>query len=277
MGTSGSYGGSGSGAWASARGKFDQIDDGPEASSGSGDGAGGAADDAAAAAAAAIADALWREDLELRNPTPSLLPLNSLVSRRHGSGGGGAGSSGSSRTGGRASGGGRRTSTALQRGGAALAAGHALKNRDAETLRELGLDLAELETLGPRAQCARILEAVIGDGTHPDDHALKEAAAQQLKEIVLNNLSPLDSVEGFIGTFIVEQGLVELGSQIKAGIIDSAGSVRKEGRLRRYVATRMRQVREEFGTSIPHREIQATVAKIGHEAIKFLRAGGATA
>lgn len=269
MGTSGSYGGSGRSEWQTAR---DQIGDDDGGAGGQNDPAAGDTDPAVAATAAAIAQALWRDDEMLRRREPPNYPVAGLMPR--GGGGGGGGRSGSSGSDGRA-GESRSTAKALQRGGNVLAAGYALKNRDAAALQDLGLDLTELEALGPRAQCARILEVLVGDGTHPDDHALKKAASEQVKDIVLHEPPPLVVIQRFISNLIFQQGLVELGAQIRAGVLDGAASLRKEGQLRRYIETRVRQVRAGFGDMIPHREIRGAVAKIGQEAVSLLRAGRA--
>ena len=290
MGTSGSYGGSGNRAWAAARQRFEQLiptdegggagtaahaaDDVPGSAPAS---AQGANDDALAAAAAAIATALSRDDRDLRPRAPRAYPLDTLLPRRRGRGGGGGGTRGASRGTGRTGDGSRRSvSKGFQRGASALAAGYALRQGDRAALEELGLDLDELQGLGPRQQSDRILAAVLGDSNHPDEHALRKAATEQLKAVIVAQEPPpaLEAVQDFISGFVYQLGLIELRAQRKAGS-DSVVIARIEQQLKRWIRSRVRSVRAGLATAsiIPVAEIRALAARIGQEAIRILRAG----
>jgi len=304
VGTSGSYGGSGNSAWQTARERFDQLLDSgsgadatrPEPAAGTGEtpaageagtdetpaaGEAGTAQDAAvAAAAAAIAAALSRDDPDLRARMPRAYSLPSLLpggARGGGSGGGGGagGGHGASRGVGRTGDGSRRAvGKGVQRGASALAAGYALRTRDREALRELNLDLDELEALGGRQRCDRILAAVLGDGNHPDEYALRRAASEQLKAIVMGDQPPtvLEAIQDFISGFVFQLGLLELRAQRKAGL--DAGTVAGiERSLKRWLQSRVRGIRAGLTANIPVAEIRDAASRVAQEAIRIVRAG----
>lgn len=297
MGTSDSYGGSGQPAWDRARQAFDDLagDSGgghvppgdEEAETGGEPAPGGDAgspgtpppDPAAAAVVTAVLDALGREDNDIRRPAPLVYPIASLLPRRgRGGGGGGAsggGSSGSSGGSGRAGQGSpRRVGQGAQRGAAALAAGYAVRQGDTATLAELGLDLADLQTKSPARQCVAILKAVIGDGNHPDDQALKLAAAAQLKAVLAEPTPPsvVDSIRNFIANFVIELSVVELQARHRAGV--AAQNIRDaEYRMRRYVLARVRSITVP-GPRLAIAEFQATAMRIIGDVRRVFGAAG---
>lgn len=222
MGTSGSYGGSGSANWQNARQGFDGLgggggtggDPGLDTAPPAPDGQQPDSDTAAAAVAAAIAAALLAQDPQARRPTNSA-PLSTLLprSRGGGSGGGGGGTTGRSGTHGRTGGGSRRqVISGARRGGAAIGGAYALRSGDAAGLRELGLDLGQLSQLSPRLQLAKIIDATIGEAGHPDDYALKRATIEHLKTVLLAETPPPPevSIRNFVAEWIFQQSLVEL-------------------------------------------------------------------
>lgn len=279
MGTSGSYGGSGQPAWDAARQAFDAlVNAGFE-----GEADGDSADDTSAAAAAALLDALGREDPEIVRVTPRVYALGDLLPTRTGGGagrgGGGGGAptgTGSSRGGGRAGEGSRRqVGRSAQRGAAAIAGAYALRDRDTATLAELGLDLADLETKSPVRQCLTILDVVIGDGNHPDDHALRQAASAQLKEILAAADPPtaIDSIRNFIANFVIELGVVELQARHRAGM--TAEAIREtERRMRRYVLARVRGIADP-GPRLAVADFQASAMRILRDARRVVFADAA--
>jgi hypothetical protein len=280
MGTSGSYGGSGQPGWDAARQAFDALVNAGDDGETDGD----PADDASAAAAAALLDALGREDPEIVRVTPRVYPLGDLLPTRTGAGagrggGGGGGApsgTGSSRGGGRAGEGSRRrVGRSAQRGAAAIAGAYALRDRDTATLAELGLDLADLETKSPVRQCLTILDVVIGDGNHPDDHALRQAASAQLKEILAAADPPtaIDSIRNFIANFVIELGVVELQARHRAGM--TAEAIREtERRMRRYVLARVRGIADP-GPRLAVSDFQASAMRILKDAQRVVFAEAA--
>lgn len=282
MGTSGSYGGSSSSGWGSARDAFDAMSDPAEQpTGGAGDGGGDASETPSAAdAAAAIAQALWREDMQVRMPTPPSFGLGNLLPRSsfgRGGGGGGGGHRGSSTTSGRAgSRSSRQVAKGAQRGGAVLGAGYALRARDAAALAEYGLDLAELEGLGANEQCMRILQTVLGEATHPDERALRRASLDELKDVLDQGRepTPLDSVRGLIGRYVYELGILEIRSQMKAGRIDVATAGRKQQEIKGYIETRVRQVGERIDQVFDRSRFSEIAGRLMNEALSVLRAGG---
>lgn len=280
MGTSGAYGGSGNQAWNSARELLDALpvpaSDGDANGANAGDD-GDDADGALAGLASALADALAGDDTTLGTP-PAPFAVAGLLPRR-GSGGGGGGGAGGIRGEGGGSGrtgGGSRRSVARSaaRGGAAIGGAYALRSGDRGALAELGLDLDELRGLGPRMQCARILDAVLGEAGHPDETALKIAAAEQLKAIVTMATPPseTDALRGFIAAFVFQMGLVELRADLAKGLIDSATATRKEGRLRRYLERRVSELKVPTTGTMSIADFSAHADRLVREAIGLLRA-----
>jgi len=138
------------------------------------------------------------------------------------------------------------------------------------------LDLDELQALGPRQQCDRILAAVLGDGNHPDEHALRRAAAEQLKDVLgrPDPPQPIEVIENLIAGFVHQLGLLEIRAQMKTGL-DLNRVVAMERDLKRYISARVRSVRDRFTTTtaIPVAQIKDVAARIGQEAIRVIRAG----
>jgi len=282
MGTAGVYGGSGTQPWSSVRDSFDDL---PEPDPGDGLGtpsSSGNTDDPGAAGpldvlAGLVADALAADDPALMRPArptsiAALLPRPG--SRGGGSGRGGVitGESGGS---GRAGGGSRRSVVGgAARGGVAIGGAYALRAGDRAGLAELGLDLDDLRRRGPRSQCARILDVVLGEGGHPDEAALRAAAAEQLKAVITEPDPPAesDSLRGFIAAFVFQLALVELRSQLASGELDVASATRREGRLRRYLQTRVRHLSVPTAGRLSIADFGTHADRLAREAIGLLRA-----
>lgn len=284
MGTSGSYGGSTKKAWKNAR---QQILDLP---SGDGDGGGtSSGDDALADLWGQIGDALGSDDPTLGSPSldapkialPTLLPWLGSTSgaSRGGSNGGGGG--GQLRTGaGRQGTGSRRQVTrGAARGGTALGAAYAVVRGDSTYLNELGLDLIRLQGMSPVRQCAEILEAVLGEGSHPDELALRKASLEALKEVLSIGEPPGEaaSLRAFVVSYVFELSLVELQRQVNAGALAPADVAKKEKMIRMYLDKRVHSLTPPNDSVIQPRDLRTRAAELTKEVIKILQArGGAT-
>lgn len=225
MGTSGAYGGSGGRDWQAARDAVADLVADP------------ASAEQQADVISQLADALdWDEDPNVpppaerppsEQPLPGILPgaqrpFGGLVRPRGGGGngpggggggGGGGSGSGTSRTGG---GGGRRSRQRASRvGGAVLAAGLAVRAGDAGTLNSLGLSLDELRGLRPLAQCARILNALVGSGADIDEAEMRSASSTALVAVLTEDLSPSAAVRTFIVEYVMEISVTELGATMR--------------------------------------------------------------
>jgi hypothetical protein len=209
-------------------------------------------------------------------PLPS---LDALLGRR-GSGrgrGGGGGAAGQSGGGGGGGGGGRRqVGRAAQRGGVAIGAAYALRRGDAASLAEVGLDLAELRAMSPRAQRMALLNAILGQPDHPDDVAVRRAADEQLREILTTtpdgDPDPLDLLRGFIGKLIYRVAVVELVDQLDRGAADQTSALRKERRIGEWIRARLRG--ERFGVTgalIALADFQRVAARLLATALSILR------
>ena len=260
MGTNQAFGGSGSADWERVREEWAGLGSGsPGAGAGEGDAVeaevppgedssakspGIASEDAYSALIAAIAQALTGEDKDARRPAVPAVPLSAVLPRRGRGAGGDGGSAGAG--GGGSSSGGRRVTAQAARGGSAIGAAVAYRDRDAEALASYGLTLEELDALSPRMRCARILDVAIGQAGHPDEQAMREASVAHVKTLVSGaaetaGVSPLESVRDFIGELTVRLGLIELRDQYLAQMMTAAESRTREKGLRQWVRAEGRQ------------------------------------
>jgi hypothetical protein len=286
MGTSGSYGGSTKKVWRDARQRVLDL-----GSSGGGDGQGdGQQPDEKPFEELweTIGDALDSDDPTLHAPEideskislPALIPWLGGTGRRAGGSGGGAGSvgGGGARTGGGRQGSGSRRQVvrSAARGGAALGAAYALRQGDAAHLAELGLDLARLQTLSPIRQCAEILDAVLGEGSHPDELALRKASLEALKD-VLSQPDPPDettSLRAFVVSYVFELSLVELQRQVNEGSLSPSDVATKERMIRTYLEKRVQTLPLPGGGVVQPQQLRFRAAALTKEVIKLLRARG---
>ena len=179
MGTNGAFGGSDAAAWNQARDQWTSLGDSAGDSTGAGDDASpqSGEDSAYDPLISAIAGALIGEDPDARRPSVPTFSLSATLPHRgggRGSGGGSGGRTGGS--GGGSSSGGRRVTSQAARGGNAIGAATAYRDRDAATLADYGLTLEELDALSPRMRYARILDIAIGQAGHPDEQAMRQAS-----------------------------------------------------------------------------------------------------
>ena len=180
----------------------------------------------------------------------STITLSSILPARRGPGDGNTGGGSSRGVGG--SGARRDVLRHAARGGAAIGAASAYRDRDQTALAEFGISLAQLDTMTPRQRCAAILDLALGEAGHPDEQAVRSAAIEEVKKI-MNNLAPqqsaLESVRDFIGALAVQIGLVELGKRILAGTTSRTDAARKERDLKQWVVSKMRTLDlTQYGT-----------------------------
>jgi hypothetical protein len=246
MGTSGAYGGSSSQAWKDVRELWTDFE--PNSSPAPAPGHEPAPPtpptppDGLDSLGAALAQAL----LGARIPTmaANCISLSSILPGRGGDGPGGGGRTGggSSRSAG-GSGARRDMLRHAARGGAAIGAASAYRDRDQAALAEYGISLEQLDAMTPRQRCAAILDLVLGEAGHPDEQAIRSAAIEEVKKI-MNSQAPqqsaLESVRDFIGALAVQIGLVELGKRILAGTTSRQDAARKERDLKQWVASKIR-------------------------------------
>jgi hypothetical protein len=287
MGTAGAYGGTGGKRWKDVRDLFDGLASG-EGSGDGGDGDGSDADDPEsppsdelAALGSALATALASDDPALNGTTPALSVASLLPARRARGGGGGGGAGGGTglrgdsspagRSGGRSS---RSIARGAARGGVAIGGAYALRAGDRAGLAELGLDLDELRQLGPRSQCARILDAVLGEAGHPDETVLRAAAAEQLKAIVMQETPPseADALREFVTAYVFQMGLVELRSDLASGVIDVSAASKAERRILGYIRQRARQISMPTEGTMRIADLSAQAERLVREVIGLLRA-----
>lgn len=276
MGTSGSYGGSKRKEWTNARQEVLKL---PTSGGGGGKDL-PPPDDVLQDLWGAIADAFAAEDPALKKPTkPADFDTEGLMpwlGRAAGAGRGGVGGGGGVvRTGGGRQGTGSRRQVArgAARGGTVLGAAYALRAGDAAYLTELGLDLDHLNSLGPVGQCGAILEAILGEGSHPDEHALRKASLETIKEVLLGPQPPAkgDALKAFVVNYVFELSLVELQRQVNEGTLTSADVAKKEQMIRKYLTARVNKLPVPDGVMEPA-DLRHRATELTKEAIKILRA-----
>lgn len=259
MGTCGAYGGSDSSAWKRVREEWGGLGPAAGGEGGGGSSQGDASDLTTGPATStelggaeydgftsAIAAALLGEDADARRRRVPPVALRSVLARRGGGRGGGGSGGGGGGVGPRGGGsaGGRRITSQAGRGGAAIGAAAAYRDRDANALAEYGLTLAELDALTPRMRCARILDVAIGQAGHPDEQAMREASLAQIKGLVSGDenaasLSPVEAVRDFIAELSIRLGLIELRDQILTNATSVALSRQREKGLRQWVKAKV--------------------------------------
>lgn len=278
MGTNKAFGGSGSADWNRVRQEWAGLGDGD-----AGAGAGREEpdvppdtpdDEAYDALAAAIAQALMGEDKDARRPAVPSIPLPSVLPSR-GSGAGGGGGSGGV-VAGASSSGGRRMTAQAARGGSAIGAAAAYRDRDAGALAAYGLTLEELDALSPRMRCARILDVAIGQAGHPDEQAMREASVAQVKALVSGTadaagISPLASVRDFIAELTVRLGLIELRDQYLAQSLTPAQARDREKGLRQWVRAKAARLDLTRYGRIATTELHQAARQMSADVLRLLR------
>ena len=159
-----------------------------------------------------------------------------------GAGGGGGGGGGSARNSGRKAGGDRQVLRQAERGGAAIGAATAYRDRDDAALGAFGTSLAALDAMSPRQRNNAILNLVLGDAGHPDEAAVRTAALEQVKVLTGadgQRRTAAEALRAFIGQLVVQIGLVELRDQILAGATTKDEARRKETGLKQWAASKV--------------------------------------
>ena len=153
-------------------------------------------------------------------------------------------------------GGGRRSRQRASRvGGAVLAAGLAVRAGDATTLDSLGLSLTELQSLGPLAQCARILNALVGSGADIDEAEMRSASSTALVALLTENLSPTAAVRTFIVEYVMEITVTELGATMRENGTGDV-SVQVEDGLRSLVTAQVDQLEARARVRLGPQQLQ---------------------
>jgi hypothetical protein len=160
-----------------------------------------------------------------------------------------------------------------QRGGLALGAAYALRNRDGAGLTAVGLDLAALEALPPAGRVSRILDAILGLATHPDEQVLREAAVEQVKAIVMGAVPPTipDALRAFVESYVWRMGMLELRAQYPGGLPAADVLLTRERQLKNYIRARIRSV--TVPATIAVASIKAEAGKVLRDVLRVLRAG----
>jgi hypothetical protein len=287
VGTNQAFGGSGSANWDRVREEWADLgssspgtgtgdgDDGETATTPGGDfppkSPAPDTEDSYDALIAAIAQALIGED---KSAVPSI-PLSAVLPRRGRNGTGGSGGAGTGGGSGSPSGG-RRVTAQAARGGSAIGAAVAYRDRDAGALASYGLTLEELDALSPRMRCARILDVAIGQAGHPDEQAMREASVAQVKALVSGateavSVSPLESVRDFIGELTVRLGLIELRDQYLAQMMTAAESRVREKGLRQWVRAKVARLDLARYGRVSSTELHQVARQMSADVLRLLR------
>lgn len=277
MGTNGAFGGSGAAAWDQVRDEWTSLG-GQSTDAPSDDAPGIDSDLAYDALISAIAGALIGEDPDTRRPSVPSFALSDTLPRRGGGRGGGGGSSGGGGAsgGGGSSGGGRRVTAQAARGGSAIGAAAAYRDRDSATLAGYGLTLEELDALSPRMRCARILDVAIGQAGHPDEQAMRQASLEQIKVLLASGpesskLSGLEAIRNFIGELTVRLGLIELRDQILANSVTAKQAHQRETGLRQWVKAKVNKLDLGSYGTVTTRDFHQVARQMSADVLRLLK------
>ncbi len=162
------------------------------------------------------------------------------------------------------------------RGGSAIGAAAAYRDRDAAALAGYGLTLEGLDALSPRMRCARILEVAIGQAGHPDEQAMRDASVAQVKALISGtpeaaNISPLEAVRDFIGELTVRLGLIELRDQYLAKAMTATESRTREKGLRHWVRAKISRLDLGKYGGVSTTELHQVARQMSADVLRLLR------
>jgi hypothetical protein len=282
MGTNGAFGGSDAAAWEQARDQWTALGDSlgsaaEEASQGDPQPQEGG-DPAFDPLIAAIAEALIGEDPDARRPSVPTFPLSAMLPRRGSGRGGGAagGGGGGGLSGAGSSSGARRVTSQAARGGNAIGAATAYRDRDAATLAGYGLTLDELDALSPRMRYGRILDVAIGQAGHPDEQAMRQASLEQVKALLAGDADAarptgLEAIRDFIGELTIRLGLIELRDQILANTVTAKQAHQRETGLRQWVKAKVGKLDlGRYGT-VSTRDFHQVARQMSADVLRLLK------
>ncbi|MGN5734715.1 hypothetical protein [Arthrobacter psychrochitiniphilus] len=162
------------------------------------------------------------------------------------------------------------------RGGNAIGAATAYRDRDAAGLAGYGLSLEELDALSPRMRCARILDTAIGLAGHPDEQAMRQASLEQIKSLVMGGpdaykISGLEAIRNFIGELTVRLGLIELRDQILANTVTAKQAHQRESGLRQWVKAKINRLDlGRYGT-VSTRDFHQVARQMSADVLRLLK------
>ena len=162
------------------------------------------------------------------------------------------------------------------RGGSAIGAAAAYRDRDSATLAGYGLTLEELDELSPRMRCARILDIAIGQAGHPDEQAMRQASLEQIKALLaadpdVSRISGLEAIRNFIGELTVRLGLIELRDQILANSVTAKQAHQRETGLRHWVKAKINRLDlGRYGT-VTTRDFHQVARQMSADVLRLLK------
>lgn len=238
MGTSGAWGGTGGRAWNQVRDNAEDFAENPSS-------------DSADALIPRLLDAMsWLDDAGIEasvadDGISSFLPSVPLGSGWTGSGGGAGGGGGTGGGGGGTTGGGGATRSrrvAAGVGGNVLAAGLAYQRGDGTTLRALGLDLDELQTLDSSRRLNRILNRFVGADAGLEETELRAVNARVLRAILVDGLDGQGAVRLYIVEYVIQVHANEVGSRMHENGRSGSEIAETERQLRSALSARVQKL-----------------------------------
>lgn len=183
---------------------------------------------------------------------------------RRGAGGqrggrGAAGGGGGRRGGSTGPGSSRSRARAASIGGRVLSAGLAYQRGDAETLRELGLNLTELRSLSGLRRANAILNATVGADGGIEETELRKVNARVLTRMLSDGLDGVAAIRLYIVEYVVQVWASENGRAAHTADQPAAGTHEAERQLRGALAARARQI--TITTSTTAAELRDAIAR----------------
>jgi len=118
----------------------------------------------------------------------------------------------------------------------------ALRDQDAKTLEELGLDLDELRSFGALKRNNAILNAVVGADGGLEEAGLRRVAARVLTAVLKDNLDAIQAVRLYIAEYCFETWALETGERLRSEPDRAKPTSDFERQLRAALRARAKQI-----------------------------------
>jgi len=121
----------------------------------------------------------------------------------------------------------------------------ALREEDAKTLEELGLDLDELRSFGALRRNNAILNAVVGADGGIEEAGLRRVGARVLTAVLKDGLEAVEAVRLYIAEYCFEVWALETGERLRSEPDRAKPTSDFERQLRAALRARAKQIAVE--------------------------------
>ena len=118
----------------------------------------------------------------------------------------------------------------------------ALRDEDAKSLNELGLDLDELRSFGALRRNNAILNAVVGADGGVEEAGLRRVAARVLTAVLKDGLDAIEAMRLYIAEYCFETWALETGERLRSEPDRAKPTSDFERQLRAALRARAKQI-----------------------------------